>query len=189
MHLDRNGGATSGGMRPVALVLAGLFGLAAVGAGVVWVGSGQSGGSLAGPEALAAESVRALEARDATAAERALTRELAWGEHRPSTWCRLAYARFMKAGRMDDKVNAAVRRSYQVAPLDADTFAWRVRFVFDNWGAAAPDVRRAAMAEARAFHAQWPTRPAIEASMQQVRDPLGRFALRFAVRGAEPKAR
>lgn len=165
------------------------FAAAAVGAAVLWVGSGSTSSPLAAPDTLAAESVRALDARDTAAAEAALERELAWGIHRPSAWCRLAYARFLKSGRFDGGVNAALRRSYEVGPLDADAYGWRVRFVFDNWSAADAVVRRRAMAEARAFHAQWPTRPAIEAAMQQVRDPVGRFALRLAVRGAEPKSR
>ncbi len=188
MQADRSG-RKRGVMKPVALATGGGFALAALAATVLWVGSGAAGSSLASPETLASESVRALYARDLGAAERALARELAWGDRRPSAWCRLAYARFMRSGRFDGAVNAALRRSYEVSPLDTDVYGWRTRFVFDNWSAADAVVRRHAMAEARAFHAQWPTRPTIEAAMQQVRDPVGRFALRLAVRGAEPKAR
>jgi hypothetical protein len=185
MHCDREGRV----MRPAALAVGGLFALAAVGAAVLWVGGRRAASPLAGPEALAAASVRALEAGHPRSAELTIARELAWGERRPSAWCRLAYARYLESGRVDERANAALLRSYEVAPLDADAFAWRVRFVFGNWSAASPQVRRHAMAEARAFHAQWPTRPVIEAAIGQVRDPVGRFALSLAVRGAEPKAR
>jgi hypothetical protein len=185
MHADHDGRV----MKPMALAVGAVFAVAALGAAVLWVGGGRATSPLAGPEALAAESIRALEVGRPKSAELAISRELAWGERRPSAWCRLAYARYLESGRVDDRVNAALLRSYEVAPLDADAFAWRVRFVFGNWGAVSPQVRRHAMAEARAFHAQWPTRPIIEAAMGQVGDPVGRLALSLAVRGAEPKAR
>jgi hypothetical protein len=193
MHVDGDRAATgrhhAPAMRPVALALAGLFGLAAVGAGALWVAQGMAGSPAASPEILAAESVRALGRGDATAAERALRRELDWGERRASAWCRLAFARFSRSGRFDAAVNQALLKSYEVGPFDTEAFAWRLQFVFEHWGQASPALREHAMREARAFHAQWPTRPAVEALIPQVRNPTGQFALRLAVRDAEPKTR
>lgn len=191
MQADRNGTTTAprrAGMRPAALALGGLFGLAAVGIGALWVAQG-SLGPLAGPDTLAAESVRALGERDPAAAEQAIARELAWGERRASAWCRLAFAEFSRSGRFTPKVSRALLKSYEVAPFDAEAFVWRLQFIFDHWEEAPPALRREAMREARAFHAQWATRPAVEALVPQVRDPTGQFALRLALRGAEPKPR
>ena len=74
-------------------------------------------------------------------------------------------------------------------PVDAEAFAWRLQFIFDHWQEASPSLRNHAMREARAFHTQWATRPVVENLFTQVRNPTGQFALRLAVRGAEPKSR
>lgn len=183
------GRARSRGMAPAALALSAVFGLAAAGIAALWVAQGLVDGPLASPDTLAAESVRALTDADLSTAEAAIGRELAWGERRPSAWCRLAYVEFERSGAFGPKVSQALLKSYAVAPLDAETFAWRLRFVFDHWTEADPDLRRHAMAEARAFNSQWPTRPTVQALVGQVRDPAGQFALRLALRGAEPPVR
>ena len=190
LHADRNGtttGPRAPAMRPAALALSALFGAAAVGIGALWVAQG-SMGPLSGPDTLAAESVRALGARDYAAAEQAITSELAWGERRGSAWCRLAFTEYARKGRFTPKVTRALLKSYEVAPYDAEAFAWRLQFIFDHWEEVPSALRREAMGEARAFHAQWATRPTVEALIPQVRDPTGQFALRLAIRGAEPKS-
>lgn len=187
----RSGGAETtrpGGLRPLALGLSAVFGLTAAALGALWVAQG-SLGPFSSPETLAAESVRALRQGDAAAARQAIARELAWGDRRASAWCRLAFAEFVSSRRFDAKVTGALVKSYEVAPFDAEAVAWRLQFIFNHWGDAPPALRRAAMREARAFHAQWTTRPMIEALVPQVRDPTGQFALRLAIRGAEPKSR
>lgn len=175
--------------RAAGLGLAAVFGLCALGIGGLWIAQGSLSSPVTSPDVLAGESVRALRAGDAAAAERALRRELAWGERRPSAWCRLAYARFSRSGRVDAGVEQALLKSYEVAAFDVDAFAWRVRFIFDHWREVSPVLRRHAMREARAFNSEWPTRPAMQAVAAEVRDPTGRFALKLALRGAEPKAR
>jgi hypothetical protein len=187
MHADRKRAAR--GPRAAALALGGLFGIAAAGIGGLWIAQGSLASPLASPEVLAAESVRALRAGDAAAAERALRRELAWGDRRASAWCRLAYARYSRTGRVDGEVEQALLKSYAIAPYDVDAFAWRLQFIFDHWQQVSPALRRHAMSEARAFHTEWPTRPVVETVIGQVRNPTGQFALRLAVRGAEPKPR
>lgn len=191
MHADRREitGSHRLGMRPVALAFSGVFGLAAVAIGALWISQGSLLSPLAGPDTLAAESVRALNEGDPAAAEAAIRRELAWGERRASAWCRLAYTEYRRSGRFDPKVHAALLKSYEVAPFDAESFVWRLRFIFDHWQEAPPALRQRAMAEARAFHTVWETRLAVEAVIGQVRDPTGQFALRLAIRGAEPKPR
>lgn len=190
MQAQRGGAATArtGGLRPLALGLSAVFGLAAAALGALWVAQG-SLGPLSSPETLAAESVRALRQGDTAAARQAIARELAWGDRRASAWCRLAFAEFASSRRFDAKVAGPLMKSYEVAPFDAEAVAWRLQFIFDHWAEAPPPLRRAAMREARAFHAQWVTRPTIEALVPQVRDPTGQFALRLAIRGAEPKSR
>lgn len=175
-------------MRTTALALSGVFGFAAIAIGGLWVAQG-SLGPLAAPDTLAAESVRALTAGDEEAAKKAIQRELAWGDRRASAWCRLAFAEFSRSGRFTPQVTQALMKSYEVAPYDAEAFVWRLQFIFDHWREVPAELRRKAMGEARAFHAQWATRPAVEALIPQVRDSTGQFALRLAVRGAEPKSR
>lgn len=175
-------------MRPVALALSGLFAAVALGMGGLWVAQ-QSLGPLSSPETLAAESVRALQAGEADVAKQAIARELEWGDRRASAWCRLAFAEFSRSRRFDDKVVAALTKSYEVASFDAEAFAWRIQFIFDHWTEVPEPLRRSAMREARGFHSDWSTRAAMEAVVPQVRDPTGQFALRLALRGAEPKSR
>ncbi|MFN3513205.1 MAG: hypothetical protein ACK41C_09185 [Phenylobacterium sp.] len=178
-----------GTLRLAALGAAALFGLAAAAGGWLWWSSGVAANPLAGPEALAAQSVRALRGGDVAAAQEALTRELAWNPRSASAWCRQAYARYRLSGRFDASVQQALLTSYEAAPLDAEAFAWRLQFIFENWGAASPPLRDRAVAEARAFHGQWPTHGAVRNVLAQVRDPTGQLALRLAVRSAPPKGR
>lgn len=193
MQAESNGATTlerrPASMRPVALVLSAALGMAAVGAGGLWIAQGFLATAVTSPDILAANSADALgRPNGAAAAERLIRRELAWGEVRPSAWCRLALADFNRSGRFDAKVDRNLMKSYEVAPFDTELFSWRLQFIFDNWQSVSPALRIYAMREARAFHAKWETRLVVEAVIPRVRNPVGQFALRLAIRGAEPPA-
>lgn len=193
MQADGDGAATVGrqvvSMRPAALALSALFGLVALGAGGLWVAQGFPESALTSPDTLAAASAHALGERGgAPAARQYINRELAWGDSRPSAWCRLALADFNQSGRFDAKVDRNLMKSYDAAPFDTELFTWRLQFVFDNWQSVSPALRTRAMREARAFHAKWETRLVVESVIPRVRNPTGQFALRLAIRGAEPPA-
>ncbi len=69
---------------------------------------------------------------------------------------------------------AAVRRSYALEPLGPDATAWRLRFVFEHWSDAPPDVRESALDElAAAFPRHgW----AMRGLPDTIHDPTGRMA-------------
>lgn len=157
----------------------------------LWSDMSWRSGPFSHPQALARQALAELDVKggkpSAARLDRAeqLTRgELDFGPYRPAAWCRLAYIQYQRAGRVDAASAQSLRRSYEMAPFDADSFLWRVQFIFDHWNEAPMDVRKAALRETRAFYSLWDNRPKIEMMAARVRNPTGRLSLQLVLLSA-----
>jgi hypothetical protein len=95
---------------------------------------------------------------------------------------RLVYADTLANGRLTAQGAAAFARSYDLAPIDPDVAAWRIRFGLEHWESLSADARASVEAEARAF---MPIRaPAIDvpAILSSIHDPSGRLAAAYWMR-------
>lgn len=104
----------------------------------------------------------------------------------PTSWLRLAYIEHQKAGGFSPAVALAVRRSYDAAPYGPDDTPWRLTFLFDNWQAAGPELRKMALDELRLAKAHGGY--ALRGLPDSISDPDGRLAATLAL-GRYPNAK
>jgi hypothetical protein len=108
-------------------------------------------------------------------------RELALSPASGAGWLRLAILEAAPGGAGTDAADAALRRSYAVAPFDARLLVPRTRFAFDHWGALDQDQRTSTL---RHIELAWPIdfqRARVVAALGQVGNPDGHGALRMKI--------
>jgi hypothetical protein len=112
---------------------------------------------------------------------------LAWAEAErsrrpadPTPWLTTAWIEVSAAATLTPLANAALLRSYQLAPYGPEVTLWRLAFIFDHWGSASPAVRALALQELRVVYPQkgWE----IEALARTAADPTGRMIATLASR-------
>lgn len=86
---------------------------------------------------------------------------------------RLAYIDRLATGRLGPGADLLVKRSYVLEPLGPGATLWRQAFVFNNWTAASPGLRRSALSEMDAVfsHQGWE----IQDMAGTIVDPAGRM--------------
>lgn len=110
---------------------------------------------------------------------------LAWAEAEtvrrpadPTPWLTMAWIQASTSTTLTPSANAALLRSYQLAPLGPEVTLWRLAFIFDHWSSASPAVRASALRELRVVYPQkgWD----IEALARTAVDPTGRMIATLA---------
>lgn len=98
----------------------------------------------------------------------------------PTPWLTMAWAETAASGRLSPAANAALERSYDLAPYGPEVTMWRLAFVIDHWSTAGSAVRASALRELAAVYPQkgWE----IEALAKTGRDPTGRMVAVMASR-------
>lgn len=96
----------------------------------------------------------------------------------PAAWGRLAWV----ASEEGDvaAMNAALDRSYAVAPFGPDITAWRLRFAYEHWGSLTPALRRLATEE---LEVTAEIRPGVVDRLRpEIQNPAGRMAFQLTTR-------
>ncbi len=95
-------------------------------------------------------------------------------------WLRRAWIEASASAVLTPAANAALLRSYELAPFGPETTLWRLGFIFDHWSSASPEVRDLALHELRVVYRQrgWD----IEALARTAVDPTGRMVATLASR-------
>lgn len=101
-------------------------------------------------------------------------------------WLRLAYLEVLEHGRLTPAALAALKRSYEVAPLGPDVSDPRLRLVFGMWSQMPEDIRDQALDELKA--AKYRDKPAAYALVGTIGDPAGRLAIGMGLAAIEIEA-
>lgn len=100
-------------------------------------------------------------------------------------WIQLAYVHGLRDIGPSPRLQAALRRSYEVNPFNPRGGAWRLKVMGAYWPLMAPDLRRAAAEEARwRWSVRAEERPAILAALPS---PDARRALQVQLAAAPPR--
>jgi hypothetical protein len=190
-----SGRGQTGGRKPIAAILIGLFALVTAVCAIagVW--------ALAAPESpLTAvlplsQPHAALAIKDLTpgarpvdlnAAERQTRWELALSPTTATAWLRLAYIDYWRHGRLTSAGLANLNRSYEIAPLGPDASAARMTLGFELWAQMTPDLRAQLLRELTAFRER--DREAARAFAGRITNPNGRLVVGMAIAELDTKA-
>lgn len=88
-------------------------------------------------------------------------------------WLQLAWLESKSPQGVGPSGNAALLRSYALAPYGPEATLWRQAFIFDNWRAVTPEVRARALDEMTVVYSRqgWD----IQSLAKTVKDPTGRM--------------
>ena len=114
------------------------------------------------------------------AAMAAVDRQISRAPIDATPWLDLAWLEAQGPRGLGPEGNAALLRSYALAPYGPETTLWRLAFIFDHWRAVTPVVRARALDEMAVVYRRqgWD----IEALSRTIEDPTGRMVAVLASR-------
>lgn len=121
---------------------------------------------------------------------RALTlNELSVAPSHAEAWLRLAYIESVQSGgQLSPPANAALKKAYALAPVDAKFASWRLRFILEHWQSADPAVRAFAMDEIDVLWRETSFRRSMRSLLLTLVNPSGQMALSLRVQTLERRA-
>ncbi|MGZ3297663.1 MAG: hypothetical protein ACXU8O_01500 [Asticcacaulis sp.] len=105
--------------------------------------------------------------------------------NRAENWVLLAYAYETADRSISPRVSAALRKSYEVAPLSNDAHDFRLAQVFGNWTRFPDDLHKLAIKEARVYASYNKGQNNLRVITPNLPDPAGRMALGIIVMRAQ----
>jgi hypothetical protein len=94
----------------------------------------------------------------------------------PESWNAVAYTDWLAHGGLSPVGLTAFGHSYTLSFFDRPSAVWRVSFALENWPSLTPDIRKAALAEAKVVLHDPALGPELRRRISQVQNPDGLLA-------------
>jgi hypothetical protein len=140
------------------------------------------------PQVPAAQAQAALDEfpSDLPRARAQTLKELSIAPSHAEAWLRLAYIDSVQSsGQLSPAANAALKRAYVLAPVDAKFASWRLGFILEHWQSADPAIRAFAMDEINVLWRETPFRRSMRSLLLTLVNPSGQMALSLQVQTLE----
>jgi len=113
-------------------------------------------------------------------------KELSIAPSHAEAWLRLAYIDSVQSsGHLSPAANAALKRAYVLAPVDAKFARWRLGFILEHWQSADPAIRAFAMDEIDVLWRETSFRRSMRSLLLTLVNPPGQMALSLRVQTLE----